>query len=207
MAALKDEDIIRRRLLTQTAVGYKGVPPLTRLTKKYLQLCDKVLTGGEGEEVEELQGQLLRDIANIEFLGQKQEAICAAHRSEQATFVEKRGALEAEVEAARAAIEQRKADLVAARELRQHNEEYERLRAMAVRFPRCADMEAAIREEEAALAETQVAVERAERTAELRRKQFALLLHTIGSLTDEVEEPPPAAAAAGAQPTAMETDS
>ncbi len=109
-----EEEIIRRRLLTQTAVGHRGDPPLTKLTKHYLQFCNaavSALKGGGGEsqaKLEEMAEEAFRGVANIELLGQKQEAICAAHRADGAAFVEKRAALEAEVEAARRDIEARK---------------------------------------------------------------------------------------------------
>jgi len=197
---------MRRRLLTQTSVGRKGVPPLTKLTKRYLQFCSKYQSGATAAELKEDYDQLLRDIAHIEFLARKQDAIFAAHRSEQTQFQEKRSALEREIEAARTEIQQRKSDLVAAREQRQHDEEYERLRGLAVKYSRCTDLESQIAQEENRLAEAKEAEIRAKRTVQLRRKQFGLLLNTIHMLSGEVEDISGAEAAPADEPAAMETE-
>lgn len=95
-----------------------------------------------------------------------------------------------------------------ARELRQHSEEYEKLRQAAMAFPKCSDMAAEIAMEEAALTSARSAAGSAARTVELRKKQFALLLQTISSLTDDMEGPPEDAAVNVAPDgaAAMETD-
>lgn len=202
-----EEEIIKKRLLTQTAVGHKGDTPLTKLTKRYLQFCVALLGsagGGEEErsaELEELYGHLVRDIANIELLSEKRETTCKVHQQEGRNYELKRKELTAALELARSDIEAKKGELAEARLVRQHNEEYEALRRLVVEHPRCADMQAELDGAQAALDATRAANTRAAAVIALRKKQFALLLHTIDSLAGEVE----GGAAEDSGPTPMET--
>mmetsp|Transcript_5259 Transcript_5259/g.13583 ORF Transcript_5259/g.13583 Transcript_5259/m.13583 type:complete len:224 (+) Transcript_5259:346-1017(+) len=204
VAGVTEEEIIKKRLLTQTAVGHKGDPPLAKLTKRYLQFGAKLLAP-EGEEadaaaarrreLEELHGHLVRDIASIELLAEKRDIMCKVHKQEGQSYQRKRQELMAAIEQAKADIEAKKGELAAARAVRQHNEEYEKLRGLVVEFPRCADMQAQIDAAQSRLDATRSANVAAASLIGLRKKQFALLLHTIASLTGEVESP----AAAGAE--------
>eukprot|EP00873_Tetraselmis_striata_P022636 jgi/Tetstr1/442900/TSEL_030963.t1 len=198
VAGVTEEEIIKKRLLTQTAVGHKGDPPLAKLTKRYLQFGAKLLAP-EGEEadaaaarrreLEELHGHLVRDIASIELLAEKRDIMCKVHKQEGQSYQRKRQELMAAIEQAKADIEAKKGELAAARAVRQHNEEYEKLRGLVVEFPRCADMQAQIDAAQSRLDATRSANVAAASLIGLRKKQFALLLHTIASLTGEVESP------------------
>eukprot|EP00873_Tetraselmis_striata_P002128 jgi/Tetstr1/422392/TSEL_013231.t1 len=181
VAGVTEEEIIKKRLLTQDRCGAQGAtrrwPSSPSATCSSAPSCwrrrarRRTRLPRGGASWRSCNGHLVRDIASIELLAEKRDIN------------------------AKADIEAKKGELAAARAVRQHNEEYEKLRGLVVEFPRCADMQAQIDAAQSRLDTTRSANVAAASLIGLRKKQFALLLHTIASLTGEVESP----AAAGAE--------
>ena len=88
---------------------------------------------------------------------------------------------EADIRALRDALD-------AARLDRRHKEEYETLRRLCVQLPSRSDTEAACAHLEREIAHLEAQSDAASRALNLRKKQFALLLHAANELSGELEE-------------------
>jgi THO complex subunit 7 len=180
----KEEDaLIKKRLLTQTTTARQGAdPPVKRLVKKYLAFCGSLSgEGASAEEVEKHKESFLKELALYEFQLGRTAAVTAANEREMASYAEARGEVDDAVARAEADIRALRDALDAARLDRRHKEEYETLRRLCVQLPSRSDTEAAC-------AHLEAQSDAASRALDLRKKQFALLLHAARELSGELEE-------------------
>ena len=149
-------------------------------------------------------------------------AVASANARETESYAEARIDVEDAVVNARGDIEELKTNLDSARLERQHKEEYEALRRLCMQYPSRATTEAANAQLASEIGTLEADGEATARKLELRKKQFALLLHAVNQLQDELddEEKEVAVVAAddddaedededeeeGAVPTAMDTE-
>lgn len=125
---------------------------------------------------------LLFAIKGLETQSQRFDFICEANRREQASYTAKQQQLAEDIERAKADIEQKKQELELAKLERQRLEEYEVLRKQIhqqqPRWRTQQEMDKVAGDVEAIQADTA----RLKATFERRRKQYALLYHTLDEL-------------------------
>mmetsp|Transcript_24164 Transcript_24164/g.52788 ORF Transcript_24164/g.52788 Transcript_24164/m.52788 type:complete len:219 (-) Transcript_24164:385-1041(-) len=176
----EEDAIIKNRFLTQAAVS-RGEPPLKKLVKRFVELCEKAENGDQAHAEEALRA-LMRESSMIELQALKLKAICDANKREQLMYVEKQRQMEQAIEQAKLDIEAKKKELEEARLVRQHNEEYEVLRHIVGEWPSRSVTQSQIDR----LCNQKESIEKeGEKLAlvlQRRRKQFALLFHVIDEL-------------------------
>ncbi|KAK9813178.1 hypothetical protein WJX72_010160 [[Myrmecia] bisecta] len=184
-----EEAVIRNRLLAQITVS-KGEPPMRKLCSLYV-LFSRAIEQGDKGKASEYHRALLQEIAGFEFQARKTAAVCEANRREQQQYERKQAQLESAIEQAQRDIGAKKEELEEARKVRQQNEEFEALRRVCMEQPRRSATRAEIEKVEQEIASIQADIVRANQAKELRKKQFALLMHVINE-TGESEGLPPA---------------
>ena len=187
-----EEALIKKRLLTQTTTARPGAdPPVKKLTKKYVAYVNALAeddANGDGADAERAREAWLKEIALYEFNMGRYRAVASANAREMEQYASASAAVDGEVRGTKDEIAELKTDLDGARLDRQHKEEYEALRRLCARLPARATTEAAcarLEEEIAALEEESDATAA---KLHLRKKQFALLLHVVNELQEELEE-------------------
>lgn len=187
----KEEDsLIKTRLLTQTTTARQGAdPPVKRLVKKYLAFCGALTNDAStAEDTEKHKEGFLKELALYEFALGRVAAVTDANAREMASYAEARGEVDDAVSLAEKDIRALRDKLDAARRDRKHKEEYETLRRLCVQLPSRSDTESACADLEEQIAVLERESSDAFKKLNLRKKQFALLLHAASELRDELEE-------------------
>ncbi|KAF5841487.1 Tho complex subunit 7-domain-containing protein [Dunaliella salina] len=185
----EEDQIIRARFLTQTSVT-RGEPPFRKLTKKFIHLCEQA-ERGTPQETHEAHEQFVREAAMIQLQFERMQAVADANRREQQNYIQKQQQLQAEIEQVKQDIQTKKMELEQARQVRQHNEEYEVLRHLLAQHPPRAATQAEIDRINGNIKRITAQGNKVAATMQKRRQQFALLFHVIEELqrcTEESEE-------------------
>ena len=182
-----DETIVKNRALMQTSVN-TGEPPFKNLAKMFF-LYSKELEEGKSQQAAEHLPRLLHEISVLEGSSRKMRAIYKANQREQLTYTEKLSGCQLAIEQAKADIEARKHELQDARLVRQHNEEYEVLRQQIMEHPPRSETEHKIELVLADIKGTEESSQRYLQLLDLRRKQYAVLLHAIDDLQGLADVP------------------
>ncbi|CAI7846106.1 unnamed protein product [Closterium sp. NIES-53] len=186
----EDDAIIRQRLLTRTSVT-RGEPPMKKLLKKFLAFTSEAVRPDSSIiDCERLARSVLHELAGFEQPLAMSRAVINANRREQEHFHELTKQLEADIIEAVARVDSLMAEEAEARRQRQHEEECELVRRQIAAQPARAVSEARIAALEAEVEALEAENVGAGRVVELRRKQFALLLHTMEELQGALEEDP-----------------
>ncbi|KAK3281885.1 hypothetical protein CYMTET_10346 [Cymbomonas tetramitiformis] len=180
----EEDEIIRKRLLTQTATA-RGVGALNKLAKGYIAYCKS--EESSKEEAEALYQTLLKELAVYELQIARVFSIKSANHRQQASYATLSGSLDNSIAEVQVEIKELKASLEAAREERNHKEQYEELRHKCMEHPARSETLAAIKTLEQELQELEEATTSANKTLELRKKQFALVLHAVDELQKELD--------------------
>ncbi len=187
-----EEALIKKRLLTQTTTARPGAdPPVKKLTKKYVAYVNALAQDdgdGDGTEAERAREAWLKEIALYEFNMGRYRAVASANAREMEQYASASAAVDGEVRGTKDEIAALKADLDGARLDRQHQEEYEALRRLCVQFPSRSNTTARLASLEAEIAELETESEATASKLDLRKKQFALLLHLVNELQGELAE-------------------
>ncbi|KAL6765786.1 Tho complex subunit 7-domain-containing protein [Haematococcus lacustris] len=198
LSAAEEEAVIRFRCLTQASVA-RGEPPFKKLAKRLLTFCEDC-ERGTPEAVNADFDLLLKEISSIELQTAKQKAAVQANAIEQQKYAQAHQDLQAQIEQAKVDIETKKAELEAARIVRQHNEEYEVLRHLLAQLPPRAATQHEIDRVNRNIERITTEGKKIASIMQKRRQQFALLFHVIEELqraTEEPDEQSDTAAAAG----------
>eukprot|EP00887_Chlorella_sp_A99_P000344 scaffold13.g344.t1 len=186
MTPAEEEAIIAKRYLTQTVVSSQNtLPPFKKLAKAFMEFS-QALEGGSDDRLAEKHQELLADLYAIQFYMQasKLEAAGDAFRREQQAYAEKQAQLQASIQQARAAaerdIEDRKAELEAARVALAHEREYE---GVPARSATRAEMDAVHRE----IADLQQQGADLDGAMERRRAQFGEVVAAIERVWGQLE--------------------
>ncbi|CAL8465432.1 g4968 [Coccomyxa elongata] len=172
---MENEAIIRHRLLTGTSTT-RGEPSLKKLALAIIAFGQDLPAAQE----EKLFKSLCSEIANIEFLARRQEAVQAACMREAARYEEKRGEIQGRTFSAEQHIEVAKADLAAAQLVREHQQEYEVKKSEIVRVMGRAATAAEVQMVMAEVAAIEVGSAAVDDTLAVgRRKAAAALLHSL----------------------------
>mmetsp|Transcript_44407 Transcript_44407/g.74056 ORF Transcript_44407/g.74056 Transcript_44407/m.74056 type:complete len:202 (-) Transcript_44407:210-815(-) len=188
MAALSadEEAIIRKRLITQTAKA-NGASGLHKLTKRFLALCSSA-EKGDSLNTEALYQTLMKELAIYELQVTRLDAMRSANYCEQGKYKSQGVELEKSLVQVQAEIEELKVTLEQAREERAHKEEYEVLRRLCMEHPARSATRAASATLEQEIEGLEKESAHMNGVLELRKKQFALLLHAADELQTELED-------------------
>ncbi|EFJ34721.1 hypothetical protein SELMODRAFT_438744 [Selaginella moellendorffii] len=184
----EDDAIIRQRLLTRTTTT-RGEPPLKKLLKKFVAFVAEVDKSSDNVvECEKLYKSLLQELSTFELPLLKTRAVIDANKREQQSFKDLQQQLDQQTIQTRNDIEDLKIQLEQSKIERQHKEECEAIRRLIAAQPPRSETQNVITELEKEIATLEAENMTATRTLELRKKQFALLLHAVDSLQTTLED-------------------
>lgn len=184
----EDDVVIRQRLLTRATVT-RGEPPLKKLVKRFSQFAQELeKEGGNFVDLERAARLNLAELAAFELPLAKTAAVAAANQREQLAFQDLQRDLDREISQVRAEIENHVHELETAKSERKHKEECEAIRRLIAAQPPRAETEGAIFKLLAEQTRLETENGTAARTLDLRKKQFALLLHAVDELQSAIEE-------------------
>ncbi|XP_010453849.1 PREDICTED: THO complex subunit 7A [Camelina sativa] len=188
---LEDDKIIRNRLLTRTTTT-RGEPPLKKLQKKFTSFVTEVDKEDEEEdnysECDRLAKAFLQELSAFEIPLLKSQAVVAANLREKENFNELKDETNRQILQAQADIEDLKKQLEESKIERQHKEECEAIRKLISAQPPRSETQKAIHGLKKEIAELEAENTASWRLLELRKKQFALLLHVVDELQETMEE-------------------
>ncbi|GBG90730.1 hypothetical protein CBR_g51237 [Chara braunii] len=185
-AAAEEEAIIRQRLLTRTTVT-RGEPPLRKLLKRFTAFAAAV--DNEKTSVKDCAKACEAFLRELDFYYlslERTDSVKDANKREQQNFVKLREILAGSIESEQAEIESLKLQLEDAKLTRQHKEECEAIRRLIAAEPAREVSQKAISVLEADIAGLERECLSITKTLDLRRKQFALLLHAVEELQSEI---------------------
>ncbi|GMP41354.1 hypothetical protein ACSBR2_017624 [Camellia fascicularis] len=185
---LEDDIIIKHRLLTRTTTT-RGEPPLKKLQKKFTSFAVEIEKDAENySDCERLAKTFLQELTTFELPLLKSKAVIDANLREKENFNELEDEINRQILQAQADIEDLKKQLEDSKIERQHKEECEAIRRLIAMQPPRSETQKIITELEKEIAMLESENTAGSRTLELRKKQFALLLHVVDELQNTIEE-------------------
>ncbi|KAI7753557.1 hypothetical protein M8C21_011821, partial [Ambrosia artemisiifolia] len=186
--ALEDDIIIKHRLLTRTTTT-RGEPPLKKLQKKFTAFALETEKDGENyADCERLARVFLQELKTFELPLVKTKAVIDANVREKENFNELNDEINRRIVEAQEDIEGLKRMLEESKVERKHKEECEMIRKLIAAQPPRSETQKVIDELEREIAALEAENTASSRTLELRKKQFALLLHVVDELQNTIEE-------------------
>lgn len=184
----EDDVIIKHRLLTRTTTT-RGEPPLKKLQKKFTAFALEVEKDADNyNDCERLAKAFLQELTTFEIPLLKSKAVIDANLREKENFNELKDEITSQIHEVQEEIEDLKKQLEASKIERQHKEECEAIRKLIAMQPPRAETEKMIAELEKEIAALEAEDAATSRLLELRKKQFALLLHVVDELQATIEE-------------------
>ncbi|GBF97108.1 THO complex subunit 7A-like [Raphidocelis subcapitata] len=178
----EEDAAINVRLLTHVAATLRGKEPLFKaVSQSFLAVVDAAVNG-TGEDAAAAEAAFVQDMDVLELQLNRFQSANEANEREQQGYAAKQRQLEGQIARALEEIEGKKRELQDARVVRQHNEEYEVVRALIAAQPQRATTQAAIDAEQARIESLRAEQRRHEATLEQKRRAFALLLQCIEDL-------------------------
>ncbi|KAM4076825.1 hypothetical protein ACJW30_12G094300 [Castanea mollissima] len=185
---LDDDIIIKHRLLTRTTTT-RGEPPLKKLQKKFTSFFVEVEKDTDNYgDCEKLAKAFLQEMSTFEIPLLKSKAVVDANVREKENFNELKDDINRQIVQAQADIEDLKKLLEESKIERQHKEECEAIRKLIAAQPPRSETQKMITELEKEIAALDAENTAGSRLLELRKKQFALLLHVVDELQNTIEE-------------------
>ncbi|KAL8544981.1 hypothetical protein ACS0TY_005262 [Phlomoides rotata] len=185
---LEDDIIIKHRLLTRTTTT-RGEPPLKKLQKKFTAFTVEVEKESDNSgDCEKLAKAFLQELNTFEIPLLKSKSVIDAHVREKENFNELKDDINRQILQAHDDIEVLKKQLEESKIERQHKEECEAIRKLIAMQPPRSETQKIITELEKEIAELEAENTASSRTLDLRKKQFALLLHVVDELQNMIEE-------------------
>ncbi|XP_009342726.1 THO complex subunit 7A-like [Pyrus x bretschneideri] len=179
---LEDDFIIKQRLLTRTTTT-RGEPPLKKLQKKFTSLFVELDKNEDNfANRDKLAKAFLQELNTFEIPLLKSKAVVDANLREKHNFDELREEINRQIVLAKADIETLKEQLEESKVERRHKEECEVIRKLIATHPPRSETLKIISELEKEIAALDAENTASSRTLELRKKQFALLLHVVCEL-------------------------
>ncbi|KAI3739631.1 hypothetical protein L2E82_30041 [Cichorium intybus] len=186
--ALDDDIIIKHRLLTRTTTT-RGEPPLKKLQKKFTSFALETEKDSENyADCERLAKAFLQELKTFELPLVKTKAVIDANVREKENFNELNDEINRKIVEAHDDIEDLKKQLEESKVERKHKEECETIRKLIAAQPPRSQTQKLINELEKEIASLEAENTASSRTLELRKKQFALLLHVVDELQNTIEE-------------------
>ncbi|XP_058208801.1 THO complex subunit 7A-like [Rhododendron vialii] len=185
---LEDDMIIKHRLLTRTTTT-RGEPPLKKLQKKFTSFALEIEKDADNySDCERLAKAFLQELTTFELPLLKSKAVIDANLREKENFNELKDEINRQIIQAQAHIEDLKKQLEESKIERQHKEECEAIRRLIGMQPPRSETQKIITDLEKEIAMLEAENTAGSRTLELRKKQFALLLHVVDELQNTIEE-------------------
>ncbi|KAE9456477.1 hypothetical protein C3L33_11451, partial [Rhododendron williamsianum] len=185
---LEDDMIIKHRLLTRTTTT-RGEPPLKKLQKKFTSFALEIEKDADNySDCEKLAKAFLQELTTFELPLLKSKAVIDANLREKENFNELKDEINRQIFQAQADIEDLKKQLEESKIERQHKEECEAIRRLVGMQPPRSETQKIITDLEKEIAMLEAENTAGSRTLELRKKQFALLLHVVDELQNTIEE-------------------
>ncbi|KAF8033415.1 hypothetical protein BT93_D2123 [Corymbia citriodora subsp. variegata] len=185
---LEDDIIIKHRLLTRTTTT-RGEPPLKKLQKKFTSFVLEVEKDEDNNgECEKLSRAFLQELSTFEIPLLKSKAVVSSNVREKDNFNELKDEINRQILQAQADIEELKKQLEESKIERKHKEECEAIRKLIAMQPPRSETQKIITELEREIAALEAENTASSRMLELRKKQFALLLHVVEELQNTLEE-------------------
>lgn len=186
LGATEDDIIIRHRLLTRTTTT-RGEPPLKKLQKKFTAfVLELEKESSETDECEKLAKVFLQELSTFEIPLLKSGAVVDANLREIDHFHELNQEINGQISQAHEEIEKLKKQLEESKIERRHKEECEAIRKLIAAQPPRAHTQQAISELEDQIASLEADNSSSSRMLDLRKKQFALLLHLVCVSTNHI---------------------
>lgn len=184
----EDDVIIKHRLLTRTTTT-RGEPPLKKLQKKFTSFFLEIERDNDNySDCERLSKAFLQELTTFELPLLKSKAVTDAHLREKGNFNELKDEINRQILQAQSDIEDLKKQLEESKIERQHEEECEAIRRIIAIQPPRSETQKVITELEKEIAALEAENTAGSRMLELRKKQFALLLHVVDELQNTIEE-------------------
>uniref|UniRef100_A0A7C9DG30 Uncharacterized protein n=1 Tax=Opuntia streptacantha TaxID=393608 RepID=A0A7C9DG30_OPUST len=184
----EDDTIIKHRLLTRTTTT-RGEPPLKKLQKKFTAFALEVEKDADNyNDCERLAKAFLQELTTFEIPLLKSKAVIDANLREKENFNELKDEITTQIHQVEEEIEDLKKQLEASKIERKHKEECEAIRKLIAMQPPRSETEKMIAELEKEIAALEAEDAATSRLLELRKKQFALLLHVVDELQATIEE-------------------
>ena len=175
----EDDAIIKHRLLTRTTTT-RGEPPLKKLQKKFMSFATVIEKDTDNiSDCERLYKAFIQEINTFELPLLKSKVVVDANIREKDSFNELQVEIERQILQAQTDIEDLKKQLEQSKIERQHKEECEAIRKLVSLQPPWSETEKLIADLEKERADLEGENIACVRTLELRKKQFALLLHVV----------------------------
>lgn len=188
---LEDDIIIKHRLLTRTTTT-RGEPPLKKLQKKFTTFALEVEKDVDNySDCERLAKAFLQELNTFEIPLLKSKAVINANVREKENFNELKNEVNRQILQTETDIEDLKKQLEQSKIDRQHKEECESIRKLIAMQPPRSETQKTISELEREIAMLEAENIAGARTLELRKKQFALLLHVVDELQTTIDEGQP----------------
>ncbi|XP_049348035.1 THO complex subunit 7A-like [Solanum verrucosum] len=185
---LEDDSIIKHRLLTRTTTT-RGEPPLKKLQKKFTAFALEVEKEADNYgDCERLAKAFLQELNTFEIPLLKSKAVIDANLREKENFNDLKDEINQQILQAQADIEDLKRQLEESKIERKHKEECESIRKLVAMQPPRSETQKVITELEKEIAMLGAENTASSRMLELRKKQFALLLHVVDELQNTIEE-------------------
>ncbi|XP_009343622.2 THO complex subunit 7A [Pyrus x bretschneideri] len=185
---LEDDVIIKHRLLTRTTTT-RGEPPLKKLQKKFTSLFVELDKNDDNfADCDKLAKAFLQELNTFEIPLLKSKAVVDANLREKHNFDELREEINRQIVQAKTDIEMLKKQLEESKIERRHKEECESIRKLIATQPPRSETLKIISDLEKEIAALDAENTASSRTLELRKKQFALLLHVVDELQNTIEE-------------------
>ncbi|CAH1440780.1 unnamed protein product [Lactuca virosa] len=176
------------QLLTRTTTT-RGEPPLKKLQKKFTSFALETEKDSENyAECERLAKAFLQELKTFELPLVKTKAVIDANVREKENFNELNDKINRKIVEAHDDIEDLKKQLEESKVERKHKEECETIRKLIAAQPPRSQTQKLINELEKEIASLEAENTASSRTLELRKKQFALLLHVVDELQNTIEE-------------------
>ncbi|KAL6516384.1 THO complex subunit 7A [Orobanche gracilis] len=182
---VEDDIIIKHRLLTRTTTT-RGEPPLKKLQKKFTALTMELEKESDNYgDCERLAKAFLQELNTFEIPLLKSRAVIDANVREKENFNELKEEINRQILQAQGDIEVLKKQLEESKIERQHKEECEAIRKLVAMQPPRSETQKIITELEKEIAMLEAENTSGSRTLDLRKKQFALLLHVDNIFKDD----------------------
>ncbi|CAI9785800.1 unnamed protein product [Fraxinus pennsylvanica] len=176
------------RLLTRTTTT-RGDPPLKKLQKKFTSFALEIEREADNHsDCERLAKAFLQEMNTFEIPLLKSKAVIDANIREKENFNELKDEINKQILQAQADIEDLKKQLEESKTERHHKEECEAIRKLIAMQPPRSETQKIITDLEKEIAMLEAENTAGSRTLELRKKQFALLLHVVDELQNNIEE-------------------
>ncbi|KAL5792184.1 hypothetical protein ACOSP7_000778 [Xanthoceras sorbifolium] len=184
----EDDIIIKHRLLTRTTTT-RGEPPLKKLQKKFTSFVLEIEKDDDNyNDCSKLSKAFLQELSTFEIPLLKSKAVIDANLKEKENFNELKEEINRQILQAQADIEDLKKQLEESKIERQHKEECEATRKLIAQQPPRSETQKIITDLEKEIAALEAENTAGSRLLELRKKQFALLLHVVDELQNTIEE-------------------